>query len=263
MPLHRLARERAVAVVVDRQRPEQRRIGEVGELLAQLAAVVVERQHQLVVDQRQPLDQHAAGIIVVGPGVPDGEQRRDRLHRRVAGARQEIAGRAEIGDAGGADRAVAPRLRHDPVGDRLVVGALARATEGIARAERGAGAARIDHDQRVAARHEHVAIAVGVGRRLDAARPRRQLEAADVGRQDQHRRPAPARIAVGQDDVDRQPAAVGHRHIERSRHADGIFRRAAGEIAAGRHAPGGAQIVTVRHARSVAVRRGHINPAFV
>ena len=167
MALHGLARQRAVLVVVDRHRPQQRGIGEVAELLAQVAPVVIERQHQLVVDQRQPLDQHAAGIIVVGPGVPHREQRRDRLDRRVAGAGQEIAGRAEIGDAGGADAPVAPRLGHDPVGDRLVVGALARAAEGIARAEARAGAARIDHDQRIAARHEHVAILAAVGRRLD------------------------------------------------------------------------------------------------
>ena len=107
MALHRLARERAVLVVVDRHRSLQRGIGEVLELAAQIAAIVVERQHQLVVDQRQPLDQHAAGIIVVGPGVPHREQGRDRLHRLVAGAGEEVAGRAEIGDAGGAD----PRRR--------------------------------------------------------------------------------------------------------------------------------------------------------
>ena len=103
MPLHRVACQRAVLVVVDRHRPLQRGIGEVAELGPEIAAIVIERQHQLVVDQRQPLDQQAAGIIVVGPGVPHREQRRDRLHRLVAGAGEKIAGRAEIGDAGGAD----------------------------------------------------------------------------------------------------------------------------------------------------------------
>ena len=207
-----VAGERAVAVLVDRLRAQQRRIGEVGELLAQVAAVVVEREHQLVVDQRQPLDQHAARIVVVGPGVPDREQRRDRLDRRMAGARQEVAGRAEIGDAGRADPAVAPRLGDDPVGDRLVVGALARRPEKIAGAEAGAGAARIDHHHRIAARHEHVAIAIAVGRRLDVAAGR-HLEPPHIGREDQDGRPAPAGVAVGQDDVERQPAAIGHRHI--------------------------------------------------
>jgi hypothetical protein len=47
---------RAVLVVVDRHGTLQRGIGEVLELGAQIAPVVVERQHQLVVDQRQPLD---------------------------------------------------------------------------------------------------------------------------------------------------------------------------------------------------------------
>ena len=128
MLLHRRAGERTVLVRIDRHRPEQRGIGEVAELVAKIAPVVIERQHQFVVGERQPLDQHAARIIVVGPGVPHGEQGRDRLHCLVAGAGKEIAGRAEVGDAGGADRTVAPRLGHDPVGDRLVVGALARAT---------------------------------------------------------------------------------------------------------------------------------------
>ena len=237
MALHRLAGERAVFVVVDRHGSLQRRIGEVLELRAQVAAVVVERQHQLVIDQRQPLDQHAAGIIVVGPGVPHREQRRDRLDRRMAGAGEEIAGRAEIGDAGGADAAVAPFLGDDPVGDGAVVGALARAAEGIARAEAGAGAARIDHDQRIAARHEHVAILPGVGRRLDVA-ARRQLEAADIGRQDQHGRPALRRVAIRQDDIDGEPAAVSHRHVDGGGRAHPVLGRAAGKIAAGRHLPG-------------------------
>jgi hypothetical protein len=188
-------------------------IGEVAELGPEVAPVVIERQHQLVVDQRQPLDQHATGIIVVGPGVPHREQRRDRLDRLVAGAGQEIAGRAEIGDAGGADAAVAPWLGDDPVGDLLVVGALARAAEGIARAEARSGAARIDHHHGIAARHEHVAILVAVGRRLDVAAGG-ELEAADVGREDQNRRPAFGSIAVGQNHVDGEPAAVGHGHVD-------------------------------------------------
>ena len=213
MTLHRLARQCAVAVLIDRQRPEQRGIGEIGELLAQVAAVVVERQHQLVIDQRQALDQHAARIIVVRPGIPDREQRRDRLHRLVAGARQEIARGAQIGDAGGADRAVAPRLRHDPVGDRLVVAPFARTAKGVAGPERGAGTARIDHDHGVAARHEHVAIAVGIGRRLDTLGAGCHFEATDIGREDQDGRPAPAGIAVRQVNVDRQSAAVRHRDI--------------------------------------------------
>ena len=237
VPLHRLRCERAVLVVVDRHRPLQGGIGEVVELRPEVAAVVVERQHQLVVDQRQPLDQHAAGIIVVGPGVPHREQGRDRLDRLVAGAGEEIAGRAEIGDAGGADASVAPRLGDDPVGDRLVVGALARAAEGIARAEAGAGAARIDHHHGIAARHEHVAVLVAVGRRLDVAAGR-ELEAANIGRQDQHCRPAPRGIAVRQDDVDGEPAAVGHGHVDRGGRTHPVLGRTTGEIAAGRHLPG-------------------------
>ena len=78
------------------------RILVIGELAEQLAAVVVERDHQLVVGLGEPVEQHAAGIVVIAVRIPDREQRRDRLDRGMAGAREKVGRGADIGDARGA-----------------------------------------------------------------------------------------------------------------------------------------------------------------
>ena len=187
--------EAALRIVVDRLRPIEVGVLEIGELAQQIAPVLIERDHQLVVGLGEAVEQQAARIVVIGIGVPHRKQRRDGLHRRVAGARQEVRRRADVGDAGRADRSVGPRLPHDPIGDLAIVVALGRRAEAVARAEAGAGAAHVADDDGIAARHEQIAPLAGVGARL--RRRRRaglQLEAPVVGREDQDRRqPGPGR----------------------------------------------------------------------
>jgi hypothetical protein len=84
----------------------------------------------------------------------------------MAGAGEEIARRADIRDAGGADPAVRPRLCYDPFGNPGVVISLARRPETVAGPKAGAGATHINRDQRIAARHEQVAPACDTGTRL-------------------------------------------------------------------------------------------------
>ena len=79
----------AVGILVDRRRPVEVRILEIGELRQQVAPIMVERDHQLVVARGEPIEQHAARIVVIAVGVPDREQRRDRLDGRMPGAGEE------------------------------------------------------------------------------------------------------------------------------------------------------------------------------
>ncbi len=222
MLVHRFAAEGAVVILVDRLRAHEIRVLEIGEFRQHLAAVVVERDHQLVIGLGELGQQQPAGEIMVAPGVPDGEERGDRLDRGMAGAGEEIAGGADIGDAGRADRAVRPGLRHDPVGDLAEILALGRRAEAVARAEAGAGAAHVDDDHGIAARHEHVAILAGIGARLRACRRAvPQLEAAVIGGEDQDGRQTRRRglpiAPLRQVDIDREAAAVAHREIARLR----------------------------------------------
>ena len=90
----------AVAILVDRLRTLERRVAEIAEVLDEVAPVVVERHHQRVIGLDQPIEQNAARIIMVPVGVPHGEQRRDRLHSRMASAGEEIGRRAHVRDAG-------------------------------------------------------------------------------------------------------------------------------------------------------------------
>ena len=170
---HGLAQQRAVGILVDRLRPGEARVAEIGIVREEVASIVIERDHELVVARREPVQQHAARIEMIDIGVPDRKQRRDRLHAGMAGAGQEQGGGAEIGDAGRADDTVRPGLRDDPLGDLAIVFALGRRAEAVARAEARAGAAHVDHDERIAAGNEEVAVFRGVRRGLGRRQARR------------------------------------------------------------------------------------------
>ena len=184
------AAEGPVGVVVDRLRPGEGRVAEVGELAQEVAAVVVERDHQLVVVPGELVHEHATRIVVVAPRVPDREQRRDRLDRRMAGRREKGGRRPDVGDARRPDLPVRPWLADDPVRDLAAVLALRWRSEALAGAEAGAGSAHVDDDQRVAARDQEVAKPTGPGARLDGAVGQADREAPIVGREKQDRRPA-------------------------------------------------------------------------
>ena len=85
--------ERAVAVLVDGLRAGEVGIVEIGLPCQHVAAVVVEPDHEVVVALGQLVQQDAAGIEMVDAGVPDREERRDRLDRRMAGAGEETGRR--------------------------------------------------------------------------------------------------------------------------------------------------------------------------
>ena len=107
---HGRASETAFRIVIDGLRPIEVGVLEIRKLAQEIAPVLIERNHQLVVGLGEAVEQQPARIVVVGIGVPHRKQRRDGLHRRVAGARQEVRRRADIGDARRADRPVGPRL---------------------------------------------------------------------------------------------------------------------------------------------------------
>ena len=120
----RRTHEAALRIVIDGLRPIEVGVLEIRELAQQIAAILIERDHQLVVGLGQAVEQQPAGIVVVGIGVPHGKQRRDGLHRGVAGAGEKVGCGADVGDARRPDRPVGPRLPHDPIGDLAVVLAL-------------------------------------------------------------------------------------------------------------------------------------------
>jgi hypothetical protein len=161
MLLHRRPDQRAV-IAIDRLRAGEARILEVGDLGQNIAPVMIETDHQLIVICRQPIEQNAARVEVIDVGVPHREQRRDRLDGRMACAGKKQRGGTEIRDSGRTDHAIGPRLRDDPVRDFAIVLPLGRGPEAVAGPKAGAGAAHIDDDERIAARHEEIAILRGI-----------------------------------------------------------------------------------------------------
>ena len=236
----------AVPVLVHRRRAGQVRIAVMGVAAHPLAVVVVEGIGERAVVLAHAVEQHAAGIEVVRPGVPDRKRRHHRLDRRVPGRGQKIGGRADVGDSGRADPAVAPGLRHDPGHDIEVIVPLARRAEAVAAAEGGAAAAHVDRHQRIAPGHEGVAELGDVGTGLDARLVTGfQREAPVIGREQHHRRVGAglgrnlgrAHVA-GQVHVNRQPGAVAHAHVARRQPLALVARRMLAQVPARRHAPG-------------------------
>ena len=256
---HRCAAERAVGVLVDRLRAGKVGIVEIGLVRQHVAAVMVEPDHDVVVARRQLVQKDAARIEVIDPGVPDREERRDRLDRRMAGTGEETGGRAEIGNPGRADGAVRPGLGDDPVGDLAEILALGGRAETVAGAEAGAGAAHVDHHHRIAARHEGVAVACRVGAGLGVGGgPVPQREPAVIGRQDQDggkavRASGPFR----QVDVGGDPAAIAHLDIAGGRPGrQRELRGALVPIARRRLSPGVTFRIAIRHRNSVRASQG-------
>jgi hypothetical protein len=245
--------QHTVAILVDRRRPVQIRILVVRELAEELAAAVVERDHQLVVGFRQPVEQQAAGIVMIAVRIPHREQRRDRLHSRMAGAGEKIGGRADVGDARGAHRAVRPTLRHDPVDDLAIIVALFRRPEPLSYAERRPGAAHVHDDQCITARHEEVAVAPRADGRLRRRRSAAaQREASIVGREADNRRQGlgerPTSGVRRQIDIDRQPHPVAHRYITRAGPPGrSMGGRAPREVILRKNAPGAIVPRKIRH----------------
>ena len=240
---HGRASETAFRIVIDGLRSIEVGVLEIGKLAQEIAPVLIERDHQLVVGLGETVEQQPARIVVIGIGVPHGKQRRDGLHRGVAGARQEVRCGADVGDARRADRPVGPRLPHDPIGDLAIVLTLRRRAEAVAHAEAGAGAAHVANDHGIAARDEQIAPLAGVGARLRRRRGTGpQLEAPVIGRQDQKRRQlGPGRIAdrsgLWEIDVERQPASVPHRDVLRARRAHAKRCRPCLGVVGRRHPP--------------------------
>jgi hypothetical protein len=125
---------------------------------------VVERNHELVIVRREPVQQHAARVEMVHIGVPHREKRGDGFDRGMARADEEQSCGAEIGYAGRPDRAVGPRLARDPLRDLATVLPLDGRAEAVARAEARPRAAHIDDHERVAARDKEVAVLCGIWR---------------------------------------------------------------------------------------------------
>ncbi len=90
MLFDRFANEGAVRVVVDRLRSSEIRIAEVGKLLEDIALIMVESNHEVIIDPGQRLELDSAGEIIVGIGVPDREQRRDRFDGGMSGAGEKV-----------------------------------------------------------------------------------------------------------------------------------------------------------------------------
>src|SRR5579871_480099 len=129
---HSLIQQHTVEILIDRLRAFEVGIVEVGKLLENIAAIMIEGDHQLVIDLCERLQLDAAGKIVVAVGVPDGRQRRNGLDRAMAGGREKVGSGADIGNAGRANGAVRPGLGHDPVGNLARILALARRAETVA-----------------------------------------------------------------------------------------------------------------------------------
>ena len=140
------------------------------------------------------------------------EERRDRLHGRVPVDRQHLRGIARVRHAVGADPAVRPRLRHDPVDDFPVVAPFVLGELEAADAERGPAPARVDEHQRVSRPVPAlglVEVGVALGRRVD------ESAGPPVAGRPDHGGQARARLdPLRQPDIDRNPHAVPHGDVE-------------------------------------------------
>ena len=252
MLLHRGLNQRAV-VAIDGLRTREARILEVGDLCQNIAPVMIESDHQLVVVCGQSIEQNTARVEVVDIGVPNREQWRDRLDGRMSGAGQKQRGGTEIRDSGRTDRAIGPWLRDDPIRDFAEVLAFGRRPEAVARPEARAGAAHIDDDERVAARHEEIAILRGIRRILGAGRRAGlQREAPVRGGQNEDRRQLRGRCwssgLLREVDINCDAAMIAHRKVEGERlRRAGKFRWPSGEIFTRWYAPSLPVRIGIRH----------------
>ena len=169
-------------------------------------------------DEARPLLDEARGHQAVGPGraaerVEVGPARDDRLHRRMAGRREQLGSGPGVRRAIGPDLATRPAPADHPFDDVVAVADLLGSVLDGAGAERRARAAHVDLDQGVAMVEKSEVEIAPQGHRLAGLR---MLEAAPVAGQLQERRQAGVRVAVGgQVDVDSDPGAVLHRHVGR------------------------------------------------
>ena len=219
---------RPSVIVIDGLRPVEVGVLEIGELPQEIAPVLVERDHQLVVGLGEAVEQEPA---------------RDSSGRSRCPTRQTAA-RWPSPRGGRCSPGSPTRRRHRRCRSRRSTRRTTaaprsnRRSRGSPRARPASGSCRACRSWRLCRarrrrpRHSRAA-------RTDRATCRRwgsppssparsalQLEAAVVGRQDQDRRqPGPRRSPTGaglrQIDVERQTASVPHRDVKRSRLADG------------------------------------------
>ena len=88
--------QHAIRVVIDRGGAFEARLGEVIVFAQILAVVLVQRLDDPAIAGGEIAEQDAAGVEMVGIGVPDGADRGDRLQGGVAGGGGEIAGGTQV-----------------------------------------------------------------------------------------------------------------------------------------------------------------------
>src|SRR3546814_10489406 len=106
----------------------------------------------------------------------------------MAGRGCEIARRAKIRHPGRAEASVRPWLVHDPVKHFPVIFALPGRTKAVAGSEACTSATYVDHDERIAARHEQVAVPPRVRTGLAVHARVAEPETAIIGRENDDRR---------------------------------------------------------------------------
>ena len=119
-----IAQQHALRIVIDRGRTLEAGLGEIIVFAQILTLVLVQRLHHPSISGGQIGQQDAAGVEMIGVGVPDPADRGDRLQRRVAGCGGEVAGGTQIRDAGRRQPPVAPILPGRPVDHFGIIGAL-------------------------------------------------------------------------------------------------------------------------------------------
>ena len=214
VPLRLRAAERAAVEIVVQPEPQRVGLPAVGQVLRRAAERVMhqvrgepvghEHAEDAAVEQRVAID--------VGEALP----RDDRLQRRRLEIGDEPLVDREIGNAGQADIAVAPRLRRRPF-DRVVEVDRFRERPRLALAGRLAAAAPVDAHGGVAARHPPFRVdGLPVHQRRSRLPP-----AVGGGTQSlsfwygpRLRMAGKRAAAVGPEHVGLQPRAVAHRHVD-------------------------------------------------
>ncbi len=206
-PLHGGREQAAVGILVDGLHPDRR-----------AAAAAPWRVEVHLLHAESPVRphvgvRHPAREVEVGVRVEVGESRDAGLERRMVHLGEPVVRVRRVGVAPPADRAVGPRLRHDPVHDVAEVQRLVPRPVVRPRPVRSARAARVPPHHRVALAGEKA---------LQLVRTVAFPRAPVAGHGQDGRHALPRGKPLGEHDVERDAHSVPHRHVEGAHRAHAV-----------------------------------------